>query len=181
MFSDQNYSFTPAHLRQLAEAVGLHALNWRSSPNVNSLRDKQLWVFGTDSATLAAGRDVTRDVRPDQLFRERVEYVLSYARCDSYLEQSVGGCARVYNIGTSTWSMLLRAYCPAYWQCVTSCSIDGGCGEFQSKPVSDLRSLSISRGDAVVLGVNPYSQPEFARRFEAAGISAISWAHIISR
>ncbi|MGP0074392.1 MAG: class I SAM-dependent methyltransferase [Bryobacteraceae bacterium] len=181
MFSDQNYSFTPAHLQHLAEAAGLHPLAWRPAPAVNSLRDKQLWVFGNKPGTHAVGKDMFRSVTPDQLFDERRRYVLSFEQCDRHLEQSVRAARRVYNFGTSTWSMLLRAYCPAYWQRVTSCVIDGGSGTFQEKPVQDFQSLAIEPEDAVVLGVNPYAQPEFAQRLRASGVSAIGWAHIVSR
>jgi hypothetical protein len=59
--------------------------------------------------------------------------------------------------------------------------IDGGHGEFQDKPVDDFHSLRIDGKDAMVLGVNPCAQPEFASRLQAAGISAIGWSHIISR
>jgi hypothetical protein len=65
---------------------------------------------------------------------------------------------------------------------VTACTIDGGNGEFQDKPVYDFRSLTIEKDDAVVLGVNPYTQPEFARRLQATGVpAAIGWSHIVSR
>ena len=182
MFSDQNFSFTPAHLLQLAEAAGLHGLDWRPAPAANSLHEKQLWVFAGEVPGCSVRKDAFRGVTSDQLFSERVEYVLSYVRCDNYLEESVRTCRAVYNFGTSTWSMLLRAYCPAYWQRVTSCVIDGGCGEFQERPVNDFRSLRIDREDAIVLGVSPYAQPEFARRFQAAGMGVpIGWSHIVAR
>jgi SAM-dependent methyltransferase len=181
MFSDQNFSFTPAQLWCLAEKAGLYPVDWRPAPGVTSLRDKQLWVFATEPTASGIDREVFRDVTPDDLFLERAEYVQSYVRCDNYLEQSVRASRCVYNFGTSTWSMLLRAYCPAYWQSVTSCVIDGGQGTFGDKPVSDFSSLRIEPEDAVVLGVNPDAQPEFAKRLRASGVPAIGWSHIIAR
>jgi SAM-dependent methyltransferase len=181
MFSDQKFSFTPSHLQRIAEQAGLHSLSWRSAPPVHSLHDKQLWVFGTEPTERPGVEGGFRDVNPDQLFRERVDYVQSYVKCDIYLEESIRACRRVYNFGTSTWSLLLRAYCPAYWQRVTSCVIDGGYGQFQDKSVEDFRTIQIDREDAMVLGVNPYTQTEFAARLGQVGLLTIGWSHIIER
>ena len=181
MFSDQKFSFTPNHLQRIAEKAGLHSGDWRPSPPHNSVRDKQLWLFGAEPTEPSGAEDGFRKVKPDQLFRERAEYVQSYVKCDAYLEASVRACRRVYNFGTSTWSLLLRAYCPTYWQRVTACVIDGGHGEFQDRPVEDFRTFRIDPEDAVVLGVNPYTQSEFATRLREAGILTIEWSHIVQR
>lgn len=182
MFSDQKFSFTPIHLLRVAKRAGLRPLNWCSAPTVNSLHDKQLWVFVAEPTQ---GCEVDekrfRNVGLDQLFRERSDYVESYIACDSYLEESVRNCDHVYNFGTSTWSMLLRAYCPKYWQVVTACVIDGGQGEFHGRTVEDFRTLRVAGEDALVLGVNPLSQPEFKDRFDKAGIKNIAWSHIIRK
>jgi SAM-dependent methyltransferase len=182
MFSDQNFSFTPQQLQSIARAAGLLTVAWRPAPVVNSLRDKQLCVFDAETPAHDSGTNAFRNVTAEQLFAERADYVASYVRCDKYLHGAVGAAERVFNFGASTWSMLLRAYCPAYWQRVTACAIDGGHGIFQGRPLENFGALQIGSNDALVLGVNPYSQADFTRKLQDAGIAApVSWAHVIPR
>ena len=182
MFSDQKFSFTPTHLMRMAEPAGLHALKWCPPPAVTSMHDKQLWVFATDKKDAPEiDERHFRSVSLDQLFRERSEYIKSYLECDAYLVQSIEKCERVYNFGTSIWTMLLRAYCGSYWQRVTACVIDGGQGQFHGRPVEDFQALPLSSHDALVLGVNPLSQAEFSCRLEKMGIKSIGWSQIIQK
>lgn len=181
MFSDQNFSFAPEQLMRLAVAAGLEVVAWHASPDVASLQDKQLLVLARPGAhktrqALARHEPFT----PDSLFTARCRYVESYLECDQYLQHAVKDARRVLNFGTSTWSMLLSAYCPSYWERVTACVIDGGAGSFQGKPVLDAATeLQPGNGDVVVLGVNPFSQCSFADRLAQRGVISIRWDHLV--
>lgn len=180
MFSDQNYSFTPEHLAALGRQAGLVPRRWQAAPAVDSIRDKQLMVFSRPSAS--GGEPDPPRVDPAALYSLRCRYVASYSECSDYLVRSSEGFARVLNFGTSTWSMLLAAYCPDYWARVAACVIDGGAGEFQGRPVVDFASLAeADERLLLVLGVNPYSQDAFARRLTASGRSCVKWNHLICR
>lgn len=183
MFSDQNFSFTPAQLMRLAIAAGLEVVAWHPSPGIASLQDKQLLVLGHPGIHRVSQVPVPHEpFTADSLYTARSRYVASYLECDHYLQHAVKDARRVLNFGTSTWSMLLSVYCPGYWARVTACVIDGGAGSFQGKPVLDAATeLQPNNGDLVVLGVNPFSQCSFADRLAQKGVVSISWDHLVCR
>lgn len=181
LFSDQNFSFLPSHLETLAAKADLEVAAWTGPPgSVTSLRDKQLVVL---RASRSAATGVVRFDSPDveRLFRERCEYLHAWTRCGEMLDRECGAARRVCNFGTSTWSFLLAGYCPAYWARVTSCTIDGGAGEFLGKPVTDAAVLSPAAGDVVVLGVDPASQSRLAARFAGCAGRVVAWNDIVDR
>ncbi len=181
MFSDQNYSFTPHQLMQIAEKAGLYVTAWKTAPDNPSLRHKQLIILSQK------GTNVTKDNLPstfpiEELYYKRCEYVQSYVACDEFLQQQIQDFKNIYNFGTSTWSLLLSAYCPNYWQKVTACTIDKvkERTSFQGKPVRSLNELNTGSEDAFMLGVNPETQSEFQKKLAANGLNCIRWDHVIS-
>jgi SAM-dependent methyltransferase len=178
MFSDQNYSFTPQLLGKVAKLAGLHVAAWHPSPEIFSVNDKQLMILS--KAKPEPSPKLLGDTSPE-LFRERCRYVESYAQCDRYLVNAVRGFTEVVNFGTSTWSLLLAAYCPEYWRSVTACAIDGGSGSFQGKQVNDFGKMPASSQRVFVLGVNPSGQAALAKRLEAQGAKCVSWSSFIER
>lgn len=182
MFSDQNYSFTPLQLASVAYRAGLTAISWSTRANPPSLRDKQLMVFVKAGDGISPPCKFKRDSPLGELLETRRRYVLSYTRCDDYLVNEVRNASRIINFGTSTWSMLLAAYCPNYWCVVDSCAIDGGDGEFLGKEVFDASNFDLRNGDFVVLGTNPVTQDGFLKRFSSQkGVSCVRWNHVIGR
>jgi len=182
MFSDQNYSFTPQQLMQLAELSGLKVIKWKTSPETSSVNSKQLVLLSKSDAVISDNEP--SDIQPhapDEIFRERCRYVESYRQCDQYLVDCITCHKTIYNFGTSTWSLLLAAYCPKYWGLVTSCVIDGDGGMFQGKPVRDFSKLSLPDEGIFILGVNPLIQPELSRRLTAKNIPNITWNHLINK
>jgi SAM-dependent methyltransferase len=181
MFSDQSYSFDPAQLIELGKRSGLYAQSWEARPKILNLLDKQAVVFSKTPSDIQFEKI---DSRPEVLFekfKDRQAYISSYQVCDDYLMSMINKDNRVINFGTSTWSMLLAAYCPQYWSSVDFCAIDGGAGEFLGKPVIDMSTLIIKNNDHVVLGVNPASQGIFHRKFLDSGIRCLRWDHLIER
>jgi SAM-dependent methyltransferase len=183
MFSDQNYSFTPSQLIEAGRQAGLHLIAWKRCPATESLLDKQLVMFSKSHQTpLDAESDTFSDPDYHQLYVDRCDYVEKYVACDEYLCAEIGTRTQeVYNFGTSTWSLLLSAYCPDYWIKVTYCVIDGGRTEFQGKKVLNFAHMNINEADSLILGVNPSTQPEFFKRFKSLDITPIGWNHIIPR
>jgi len=181
MFSDQNYSFTPHQLLQLAEKAGLYVAAWKPAPDNPSLRHKQLIILSKNEPSVT--KDNLSSTTPiEELYCRRCEYVQSYVACDEFLQQQIQDCQNIYNFGTSTWSLLLSAYCPNYWQKVTACTIDKvkERSSFQGKPVRSLNELNTGSKDAFMLGVNPETQSEFQKKLAANGLNCIRWDHIIS-
>jgi SAM-dependent methyltransferase len=182
MFSDQNYSFTPQQFMRLAESAGLNVVAWKTSSEMSSVNNKQLVVL---SRAETQNFDCTSDQMPlraaDELLLERCRYVESYTQCDRYLLESISGYETIYNFGTSTWSLLLAAYCPNYWSSVSYCVIEGESGLFQGKVVKNLADVHLPGKDVFVLGVNPLFQPELSERLAARKIPTITWNHVIKR
>ncbi|MBM3777160.1 MAG: class I SAM-dependent methyltransferase [Acidimicrobiia bacterium] len=180
MFADQNFSLLPAHFEALASGAGLRLLEWRPPPGEVSLRDKQLIVLGRPEA---GPPGLPPPAPPDagSLYDRRCDYLNSWKRCERRLASACAASARAIHFGTSTWGFLLAGYCPAYWDLVTTCTIDGGTGQFLGKPVADTDELRVQAGDVVVLGVDPDKQASFARRFEPAGATCVTWADLIVR
>ena len=112
---------------------------------------------------------------------DRCRYMKSWKACDEFLSAECRSARRVYNFGTSTWSFLLAGYCPEYWELVSCCVIDGGSGEFLGEAGIDVVGLSLGKGDALVMGVDPQSQHMFASRFAASPAALVTWNQIITR
>jgi SAM-dependent methyltransferase len=182
MFSDQNYSFTPGQLIKIAKISGLHLVAWKSAPDVDTLKDKQLLVLSkSHNTSLNDSSEKYLPVNFEKLYFDRCRYVESYLKCDEYLSERVKCFENVYNFGTSTWSLLLAAYCPNYWKKVSRCVIDGGSGVFQGKVVVDFNHLEKSDHNVVVLGINPFTQSLFSQRFKSKNILFVCWNQIVIR
>lgn len=179
MFSDQNFSLLPAHLRSLAAQAGLEVSRSRAAPGYVGLRDKQLAVLRHANGTSRVRPSVTEAAR-DRLYTARVEYLHSWEACALMLERETARARRVYNFGASTWSFLLAGYCREYWTSVTACITDGGTGSFLGKPVRDA-TITLEPGDVVVLGTDPEVQSTLASRFAESAAKLVVWNGIVDR
>jgi hypothetical protein len=179
LWADHNYSFTPAHVARLARHAGLSVLRWSSCPDVVSVLNKQLIVL-VDAAEYQGSEDTVPALpEPDALYDERCSYLARWNALATRISDDVAGAARVLNFGSSMWTWLLAAYCREYWSRVDAVTIDGFSGTCQDKPVVPFESLTLQSTDALVLGINPGSQPEMRRRFEALPASVVTWDDLI--
>jgi hypothetical protein len=78
------------------------------------------------------------------------------------------------------WTWLLAGYCPAYWQSVDRCLVDGGNGTCVDKAVASPSDIAFTREDCIVLGINPVNQDGFAARLQDLGPAIIGWSDILT-
>lgn len=182
MFSDQNFSFLPAHLHQLAERANLQVVSWQAAPSHVGLRDKQLAVLKEAASRVSRPGVITVARRSlKRLYELRCDYLNSWTVCNATLAQVCQGARTVYNFGASTWSYLLAGYCPDYWALVTWCMIDRGSGEFFGKPVCDAGEVVVQDGDVIVMGVDPDTQHRWTERFADSPAKLVTWSDIIAK
>lgn len=175
LMCDHNYSFRPEDLLRLAENSGFYVRSWQQNPDNVTVLDKQLVVLAKGHGTHATlGRGTVR-YSPDRLYRARCEYVESWQRVHQSLCRQIEDLSHVYNFGSSSWTWLLAGYCPEYWGRVECCVVDRFSGKCLDKLVKPLSEVPRELNDALVLGVNPVTQPSFAERFEAEGRRVIRW------
>jgi SAM-dependent methyltransferase len=179
LWADHNYSFTPAHVARLADVAGLRVMRWSACPNVVSVLNKQLIVL-IDAAELEGpGVEVPAPPEPAALYDERHSYLTRWNVLADRLVTDIGSARRVFNFGSSMWAWLLASYCPEYWARVGTVTIDGFDGMCQGKPVQPFEAVDFQATDALVLAINPGSQPEARRRFEGLPASVVAWNDLI--
>jgi len=71
--------------------------------------------------------------------------------------------------GTGGWACVVAGYAPAAWERVQVYVIDVGSDRtFFGKPIIGLEALKEMNPDAMIVGVNPATQPMIAQRLEEA-------------
>lgn len=176
LWCDHNHSFRPHDLLRLAESAGYRVHRWLPHPDNITILDKQLVVLSRRSGPHApVGRPDRPVLTPDELYRQRCDYIASWRRVEQALCDQVSGRARTFNFGSSSWTWLLAGYCPQYWRLVDCCLVDGFSGYCLDKDVKPFADVTIGPDDALVLGVNPVSQPAFATRFGSAAQNIVRW------
>jgi len=77
--------------------------------------------------------------------------------------------------GAGGWASNIAGYCPALWDKVVACAVDGGGdAEVQGKPMEDYAALA-GRGLQFVIAVNPASQARLAERLTRDGHRVLPW------
>jgi SAM-dependent methyltransferase len=179
LMADQNFSLCPPHLDAIAAKAGMRVERRLSCPG-GPLRNEQLVVMQpcgapeSDAAILPAREAV------DAAFGRLVSYLYAWAGLDARLLDASAGASRVFNFGGGLWSYVLAAYCPQYWMRVECCLVDGFVGRCINREVKPFEGVALTRNDVLVLGTNPYVQPNLAARLAGAGLRAVSWNHIIA-
>jgi len=182
MWSDQNFSFTPAHLFRLSDKVGLKVQAWRKAPEAQCLLDKQLIVLSRSKKNnygLSSDEPALFDIKKN--IDDRDKYVELWLALDKRLNERIGKTGKVYNFGASMWSYLLRAYCPQYWSAVDACLVDNLKGRFMDKKVLPCDRSLFEPHDTIVLGTNPASHPMLKKRLCENGLNVVVWDDIITR
>lgn len=183
LYSDQNFSFLPAHVVSLAEKAGLRVLSWEKAPDNDSLRLSQLIVCGKkDSELDKLPGDQLPEV-PDSfledLYKRRVQYLEAWARIDDYLCWKTSKKRNIHNFGAGMFSYLLACYCEAYWSRVASCTVDSFSGQCVGKQVVPLEALQLSDRDCIVIGTRPGIQKGLALRLKNLGSETVCWDNFI--
>lgn len=179
LWSDQNFSFLPAHLIRLCEESGLETMRWFSSPPSPSVPPAQMLLLSKDGGLKEGKPGMT--VPPPNLqagYEAKCDYLNSFERIDSHIGTRTEHSANVYNFGASYWSSILAAYCPTYWPRVLACVVeDTGNVEpqFLDKGVMALNQLHQNERDALVLGTSPATHQALRPRFVSSWNTVVSW------
>lgn len=176
LWCDHNHSFRPHDILRLAERAGYRVHRWLPHPDNITILDKQLVVLARRSGPHApVGRPDRPVLTPKELYRQRCNYMANWRQVERALCDAVRDRSRTYNFGSSSWTWLLAGYCPQYWSFVDCCLVDGFAGYCLDKDVRPFADVTINPDDALVLGVNPVSQPAFAARFQTVAHNIIRW------
>jgi SAM-dependent methyltransferase len=169
LYSDQNYSFLPAHLLPLAEKGGLVLAGLTLAPHeIEGIRHSQMAVLGRSGSCMSSGA-IPGSPSLRALYADRQKYLTAWQSLDQVLVEAISESVRVFNFGAGMYSFLLACYCPNYWARVAACLVDGQSAEFFGKTVADPASISFMKGDHIVLGTRPSAQSDLARRLAMLG------------
>lgn len=187
LYSDQNFSFLPTNLLQLAGNAGLEVVSWRQAPSTDALfysqlvvyakagADRSQWNIADESQTLRAWNQNDLDF----LFLKRHEYLSAWGMIEKFLVWKTSKNKRVINFGAGLYSYLLECYAPAYWDKVDCCTIDGVDGKFLGKEVIPFEKLELQGEDCVVLGTRPFTHAFLDNKMNSR-TEVIRWDNFIS-
>lgn len=170
--SDHLYSMTAEHLAAFAAMAGLKVLEQGDCPGGASAEVSQLMICapGAPSATPALNRwKIARQ------YGERQAYIAEWRALEGRLMSTLDPGTELYGFGAGGWASNIAGYCPALWDKVVACAVDGGAdGQVQGKPVEDYAALA-GRGLQFVIAVNPASQQKLAERLRRDGHKVLPW------
>jgi len=179
LWADVEYSYCREHLGTLGARVGLELSDSRGIAPPPHQTDKHVLVFRRNAAP-AAGPPLS-DATRDELLEGRRRYFGAWRSLAARLAQyAQGTTGPFFNFGASFWSMLLAAYCPAYWARVEACVVDQGSGMFLEKPLLLADDLPKSPQPLIVLGTNPLTQARLRQRL-GSHAEVITWDDLITR
>lgn len=184
LWADQNYSYLPTHLMELAHSQRFTLRHWQESPPSPSLPPAQLLLL-SNNAVFRHGTTQPPAVSAidlQGLFQRRSAYLSSIAKIEQHLLSSVGDIKHVFNFGASYWSSVLAGYCPRYWERVEACVIEDGSDntQFLGKEVRDIKNIRIDPASALVLGIAPNWQPSVADRLKQSWPAILRWDQLIA-
>lgn len=181
LFSDQNFSLTPAHLAELGDRAGLELIEMYEAPvdqpglylSVMAVyREKQTnrspVVLRLPSAEERAA-----------LLAARIAYLQDWAQLDAALLQRARSASRLVNFGAGMFSFQLACYCPEYWAVVEACIVEGQSGEFIGKSVYPAIEDFDPAVTCIGLGTRPWIQGLLAKRLQAEGYKSVRWDDLI--
>ncbi len=186
--SDHRFSMTPYHLTALAQKAGFLSLRSTLCPGGGADLDyeyNQLLVCSLPGKSGEMPKPplpgYLQEANRMQLFGARRRYFHDFATLDDTLQTRLRGYRRLACFGTGGWACILAGFAPRTWERVEACVIDGGSDQtFYEKPILSYEALRQMSPDAVIVGVNPATQPTVAQRLEEAGYQAVRWDDIIT-
>ena len=170
LFVDHLWSFSAAHLGQLASHAGLKVVDWTAAPV--ALGSFQLVRLSREAAN---GPAAIPAPGADALIGAKDRYLRAWGSLEQDLLARAGDARSLACFGAGEAAALLRAYAPEVWRRVAVCLVDAPEeATFGDVPVIDCVHR---RGvdDPVLLGVRPEGQPAVAQRLLGAGCSVIRW------
>lgn len=182
IFSDQNFSLTPAHLAGFGQRAGLEPIAVMPAPPERAgLYLSMLAVFKRATQPARAEVALPDEATRKALFGSRQRYLSQWAALDTVLQERAAEHGRLVNFGAGMFSSLLAAYAPGCWARVEACVVDGKDGRFSGLQVyPSLSALPAGETPAVVMGVRPWIQPVLSNRVAQHGYRSIRWDDLVS-
>ncbi|TDP71395.1 class I SAM-dependent DNA methyltransferase [Roseateles toxinivorans] len=182
LFSDQNFSLTPAHLAGFGRRAGLEPIAVLPAPPERAgLYLSMLAVFKRAAPAPRPEAPVPDEASRKALFDSRQHYLSQWAALDAGLQERAAGAVRLVNFGAGMFSSLLAAYAPKCWARVEACVVDGQGGQFSGLQVyPSMDALPAGETPAVVMGVRPWIQPALSARLAGQGYRCIRWDDLVS-
>jgi 2-polyprenyl-3-methyl-5-hydroxy-6-metoxy-1,4-benzoquinol methylase len=169
---DHLYSMTRAHLAGFAVQAGLGVLEQGDCPGGASAEPSQLMVC---APTAGGRRPAPAGEDPARLYDERQAYIAEWRALEGRLLSAMDPSEPLYAFGAGGWASNIAGYCPALWDRVAACAVDGGAeGEVQGKPLGDYAALA-GRRLQFVIAVNPAVQQRLADRLQRDGHRVLPW------
>ncbi|PZQ58075.1 MAG: hypothetical protein DI570_18585 [Phenylobacterium zucineum] len=171
---DHLWSMTRDHLAAFARLGGLGVLAQGDCPSGASAEFSQMLVCAPDPSVAATS--LPRDPASAQaLYAGRQAYLAAWAGLEAALLSAVRADAPLYAFGAGGWAANIAGNCPALWERVEACVIDGGAdARMLGKAVLDYATLRDAPRQFVAL-VNPAVQDRLAARLAADGHAVAPW------
>ena len=183
LWGDQNFSFLPMNLLNLAKDIGFATTYWVSSEASASLPPAQLLILTNNKNYEHLVTDEKQAfIALDEIYKKRFDYLSSFEKINAYLIDQISGSESIYNFGASYWSSVLAGYCPGYWEKVTACLVDTASGfeKFLGKNILQYDSVIKEKNDALVIGTGPGWHEIIKGRFTGEWDKVISWSSFIN-
>ncbi len=187
--SDHQFSMTPYHLSAVAWKAGFVPLRSTLCPGggedldyeYNQLLVASLPGDADEAPAMPPLPGYLQEANRLQLFGARTKYMHDFAGLDAALQARLEGCKRVVCFGTGGWACILAGFAPEVWRRVEACVIDGVSDRtFFGRPIVAYSELAEMNPDAVIVGVNPATQPMIGQRLERAGYRIVRWDDLIA-
>lgn len=175
--SDHLYSMTPAHLARFAEMSGADVLLQADCPTGSGAEFSQLMVCAKRTGPQS---HVRRSEQPVGLYEKRQAYIGQWARLEAHLMSYLQDGIELYCFGAGGWASNIAGYCPALWEKVVACAVDGGAGaQVHGKVVQDYAAL-VDKELQFVIAVNPATQTRLSERLKSDGHMVLPWPQALN-
>ena len=175
--SDHLFSMTQAHLARFAGLAGLDVLAQMECPRGAGAEVSQLMICAP--ANKVPANTLNRDDLA-WLYDQRQDYIAAWQGLEAQLLSTLDPHTELYCFGAGGWASNIAGYCPALWDKVVACAVDGGGdAEVQGKPMQDYAALE-GLGLQFVIAVNPASQAKLAQRLARDGHRVLPWPQALA-
>ncbi len=175
--SDHLYSMTRSHLARFAAMAGLDVLEQGDCPGGAGAEVSQLMICAPGNG-IPGATACTDDLR--WLYDRRQAYIAAWKGLEARLMSALDPHTELHCFGAGGWASNIAGYCPALWDKVVACAVDGGGdAEVQGKPMEDYAALA-GRGMQFVIAVNPASQARLAERLTRDGHRVLPWPQVLA-
>ncbi|MCK9472190.1 class I SAM-dependent methyltransferase [Sulfurimonas sp.] len=182
LFSDQNYSFLPENLVQIANNVGFVIENILTGSNKDELLYSQMLVCR--KSKINTPFFYNSSINLELLYKKRNSFLQSWEKIDEFLTHRTCFYKNVYNFGAGMYTWLTAAYCENYWKKVTKCVVDDGEGILFDKKVEKLDLINTrqesNNNSCIVINIRENLVCSVKKRLEySTGMSTIAYNNFI--